>query len=306
MDRFDCVVIGGGPAGLTAALNLVRARVRVLVVDEGRPRNAATLRSHGFPTQDGAPPNVIRKRIATELAAYPEAEQWERARVENLARRSDGGFQVDVSRRQEVRSVAADTIVLAMGVKERLPAIPDLISYYGISVFSCIACDAYELFDRPLALFGDGAELADRALLLSRVADRLTVCTNGSSAIDGAQEARLRTRGVRVDRRAIRSLDGEKGEIRSVTFGDAVLEVTGGFVLPHWSLDLVFASELALETDANGFVAADTDGRSSVAGVYAAGDVTGPAPKQLVVAAGAGARAAAVLTHDLLGLATAH
>jgi thioredoxin reductase len=309
-DRVTCVVIGGGAAGQSAALNLVRSRHRVLMVDEGRPRNAATLRSHGFLTRDGVSPMELRKLALAELATYSEVEVLQRSRVERLERcgGSADGFRVEISTRgQGTREVEADAVLIATGLREELPRIDGLTSYYGMSVFSCLACDGYEHGDAEVVLIGERRGLAERALLLSRFSDRITVCTNASDALAPDEELVLGASGVAVDHRSILRLEGEKGTLERVRFVDGgTIVASGGFVLPRWNSALEFVERLGLELDDRGLLVTDRDGRTSVPSVYAAGDVTTQGPQQLIVAAGAGARAAAVLTHDRLGIVTSH
>ncbi len=204
--EVDVVIIGGGPAGLSAALNLGRARASVVLVDAGRPRNAATLRSHGFLTRDGVPPLELRKLARAELAAYPNVRVLDRTVVTALLE-SEGGDGLRFIAALQGRgaatppAVAARSVLVATGLRETLPDIPSLRAYYGMTIFSCAACDAWELQDRPLALIGETPDLAARARLIARWTDRLTVFTNGSDAVDTVEEAELAASGIIVERR---------------------------------------------------------------------------------------------------------
>jgi thioredoxin reductase len=310
--EVDVVIIGGGPAGLSAALNLGRARASVVVVDAGRPRNAATLRSHGFLTRDGIPPLELRKLARAELAAYPNVTVLDRTVVTDLLPTDSLNgmrFIAALQGRGERTppAVAARSVIVATGLRETLPRIPSLRSFYGMTVFSCAACDAWELQDRPLALIGETPDLATRARLIARWTDRLTVFTNGADVVDTVEEAELAASGIVVERRRIDDLEGDRGTVSAVRLADGTrVEIDGGFVRPQWSPALDFLAGLELERDLDGNLVADRSGRTSLAGVYAAGDAASPGPQQLIVAAGQGARAAAVLVHDLVGVRTAH
>lgn len=306
MADYDVLVVGGGPAGLSAALNLGRSLARVLVVDADRPRNAATLNSHGFLTRDGVPPFELRRIAREELAAYPNVEIRSRVRVGSLTT-TDAGFAAGIGRREPSEQVTARSVLLATGLRETLPEVPNLRGFYGMTLFSCAACDAWELRGRSLALIGESADLADRARLISHWTPQLTVFTHGSDAVTTAEEAELATAGVTVVRSPIVELAGERGRIEAVRTADgAERPIDGGFVRPEWEADLSFLDGIAPDRDTAGHLLTDRSGRTSIPGLYAAGDVAAPGPQQLIVAAGAGARVAAVIIHDRIGVATAH
>lgn len=309
--EVDVVIVGGGPAGLSAALNLGRARASVVLVDAGRPRNAATLRSHGFLTRDGVPPLELRKLARAELGAYPNVRILDRTVVTALQQREcgEGRFIAALHGRGAgiPPAVSARSVLVATGLRETLPDVPSLRAFYGMTVFSCAACDAWELQDRPLALIGETPDLAARARLIARWTDRLTVFTNGSDAVDTVEEAELAASGIVVERRPIDDLEGDRGDVSAVRLVDGTrIEIEGGFVRPQWHPALDFLGGIELDRDEFGNLVTDRSGRTSVAGLYAAGDAASPGPQQLIVAAGQGARAAAVLVHDLIGVRTAH
>ncbi len=311
-DVIDALIIGGGPAGLSAALNLARARASVLVIDAGRPRNAATLRSHGFLTRDGISPLELRKLARAEIAAYPTVRLLDRTNVVTLSTvdAEDGiRFRAHVQGHRAGASsvVSARSVLIATGLRETLPDIPSLRGFYGMSLFSCAACDAWELQDRPLALIGETDDLAARARLIARWTDRLTVFTNGADVVDTVEEAELAASGIVVERRRIDDLEGDRGAVSAVRLaGGARIAIEGGFIRPRWDTALDFLDELAVDRDHEGHLLVDRSGRTSVAGLYGAGDAAAPGPQQLIVAAGQGARAAAVLIHDSVGVRTAH
>ena len=294
---FDVVVVGAGPAGLSAALNLARARRRVLVLDSNRPRNAATLKSHGYLSRDGVSPLELRKLGREELEAYPEAS-YEKVAVSTIVR-SEDGFVVTAG----AKSYLTRTVLIATGLTEVMPVLPSLRTFYGTSVHSCMECDAYEYADRPIALIGETDDLAYRATLLSQWSSDLIVFTNGVAEISAADETALAARGVTVERRPVADLAGDRTGLTGVTLSDGeTIPREGAFMRPVYAPKLDYAAGLELHVDADGCLVTDGSTRTSVPGVYAAGDSTSPGPQQLIVAAGAGGRAAAIINRDLLGI----
>lgn len=303
LDAYEVVVVGGGPAGLSAALNLARARRRVLVVDGNRPRHAATLLARGFLTRDGVPPLELRRLGREEVDAYDNAQvvfaQVGSVEVEGSgfrvrARGVRGGADVDA---------IAETLVLATGVAETMPALPSIRAYYGTQLHSCVECDGYEKADEPLALIGESADLAERALLLTQWTNDLIVFTNGVAHVSADDERALARLGVGIERRPIDDVVGEKGVMTGVRLVDGtVIDRAGGFVRPAWSPALDFAAALDLDRDSDGYLVTDRQGRTSVPGVYAAGETVAPGPQQLIVAAGSGAVVASAVNRDLIGM----
>jgi thioredoxin reductase len=312
----DVAVIGAGPAGLSAALNLVRAKRTVLLVDANRPRNAATLRSHGFLTRDGVSPLELRKLGRVEVEAYPEATVVQ-AVVDLVTPDADGWRLHGTWRGTEV-DARARTVVVATGLREEFPALPMLRAFYGTAVHSCVECDAYDKAGQPLAFICETDDVVDRALLIAAWTDDLIVYTNGVAPLDDAGRARLARAGVVIDERVIEDLEGDRTGMTGVRLVDGHVEPrTGGFVRPTWHADLDWlhatagtgtgpdtdtpGAPTALERDAQGLLVVDRVGRTTVPGLYAVGDVTPPGPEQLIVAAGHGAATAAAVHRDLVG-----
>lgn len=295
----DVVVVGAGPAGLSTALNLVRARRTVLLVDANRPRNAATLRSHGFLTRDGISPLELRKLGRAEVEGYPEATVVQ-AVVDRVARDGERWLVHGVSRGTEVEA-SARAVVIATGLREDFPALPMLRAFYGTAMHSCVECDGYDKAGEPLAFICETDDVVDRALLIAAWTDDLVVYTNGVAPLDPAGRERLAAAGVRVDERPVVDLEGDRTGMTGVRLADGHVEPrTGGFVRPRWSAELDWVAA-DLERDPEGLVVVDRSGRTGVSGLYAVGDVTPPGPEQLIVAAGHGAVTAAAVHRDLVG-----
>lgn len=297
--EVDVVVVGGGPAGLSAALNLVRARQRVLVLDGNRPRNAATLHSHGFLTRDGVSPLELRRMGRDEVSSYDDAEV-QFALVDSVTA-VDAGFRVTASgvRGAPDRDVTTTRVLVAAGLRETLPAITNLRAYYGTALHSCFECDGYEKAGQPLAVIGETGDLVETALLVAVWSDDVIVFTNGASIVSDEEERMLAGRGIRMERRVVSEVVGERGELTGLQLEDGeIVPRTAGFVRPHWTGALEYLDGLGAATDGDGLLIVDAAGRTSVHGLYAAGDITPPGPEQLIVAAGEGAQVSATILRD--------
>lgn len=293
--RLDCAIIGGGPAGLNAALVLGRSRRDVIVFDNNRPRNAVTRESHGFITRDGIGPGELRRLAHNDIANYPSVT-IKPDKVTEI-RQSEAGFQVTTSNGV---TYEARTVILAAGLKESLPSIPGIQKFYGKSLFSCPYCDGWELRDQPLAVISEGSNLFQLAKVVYNWSKDVLVCTNGKGSLNAQQIGMLGQRGIQVAHHRIRALEGEAGRLNRVVFenGSEVKRV-GGFVTPSWDQAASFGESLGCAmTQAGGFIT-DDYGRTSVRGVYAAGDSSIIVPAQLVVAAGEGSKAAIGANTDL-------
>ncbi|WP_165066452.1 NAD(P)/FAD-dependent oxidoreductase [Marisediminicola senii] len=297
-DVYDVAIVGAGPAGLSAALNLVRARRHTIVIDGNRPRNAATFHSHGFITRDGVSPLELRKLARQELQEYPHYE-YHQAMVTAITR-VDGGFSVASKAGLQKSEYTARTVVIATGVTEVMPALPTLRAFYGTSIHSCIECDGYEERGGHLAMIGETDDLADRAMLLSQWSSDIIVFTNGVGTVTDMDEAVLADRGITVDRRALDDVVGDQTGLTGIRIATGeVVPRSAAFVRPIYEPALAYVDSLGLATGIDGHLVVDAEGRTSLPGVYAAGDSAEPGPRQLIVAAGQGARVASALNGDL-------
>lgn len=304
-DRYEVVIVGGGPAGLQAALILARQLRRALVLDSNRPRHSATLEAHGFLSRDNIPPGELRAAGRESVQAYDNA-QVQFALVERIVRAGEG-FAVRARgvRGTPNREVFAERVILATGLKELLPELPSLRAFYGTDIHSCVVCDAWNERGEKIAVFGaPGAQtLAYRAAQLERIGEHVTLFANETQVTE-EQAAELRSRGVIVDRRAIEDVVGERATLTGIrTVDGEVTPVDAAFVLPDFAAQFDFlAEEIQPELDERGLVAADAFGRTSIAGLYATGELTAPGPEVLIIAAGKGARTAIACHRDAVGL----
>ncbi|WP_339205557.1 NAD(P)/FAD-dependent oxidoreductase [Paenibacillus sp. FSL K6-3182] len=293
--KLDCAIIGGGPAGLNAALVLGRSRRVVIVFDHNKPRNAVTHESHGFITRDGIEPRELRRLAHADIARYPSVTIKPDKVTE--VQRSEMGFHLMTSNGVIYH---ARTLILAAGLKESLPAIPGIRDFYGRSLFSCPYCDGWELRDQPLVVISEGSNIFNLAKTVFNWSRNVVVCTNGMNSLSSQQIGQLGQRGIQVTQQKIKALHGENGRLHRIVFANNTeIERTGGFVTPSWGQAAHFGEALGCAmTQAGGFVT-DDYGRTSIRGIYAAGDSSIIVPAQLVVAAGEGSKAAIGVNTDL-------
>jgi thioredoxin reductase len=270
---FDCVVVGGGVAGLSAAMVLGRARRRTLLLDQGRQSNRAAAHVGGLLGHDGTPPAELYEVARAQVAAY-DAVALRDAEVVD-ARRDGDGFAVVLGGGGEVR---ARVLVLAAGMDYEVPGVPGFAELWGGAVFHCPFCHGWEVRDRPVVVYAEG-EVAERLSTL------LTAWTDDVTVVDPGDVA-----GVRV----------EDGALRAVVRRDGS-ELRCDAVLVHAPLRRrdALPERLGLELTDAGFVAVDGLGRTSVPGVYAAGDLA-VAPQQVAIALGSGHLAGIAVVRELL------
>ena len=293
---YDCAIIGGGPAGLNAALVLGRSRRKTLLFDDDNGRNLVTRESHGFITRDGIEPEEFKRLGRKDIAKYDCVEIKEQ-RIVSVNRITETHYELVTENGDIFHSIK---IIIAAGLKEEQPNIPDIEKFYGTSLFSCPYCDGWELRDQPLAVIADKQvfELAKKIYTWSR---DLVVFTNGEGRLEEEDKQKLLRKGIKVVEDIIDGLEGDNGQLRSVRLEDGTLiDRVGGFVTPLWSHATPFAKELGCKLSEHGGILTDGYGRTNVWNVYAAGDASLIVPSQLVIAAGEGSAAAIGVNGDLV------
>ncbi|MBB3111226.1 thioredoxin reductase [Paenibacillus phyllosphaerae] len=294
--RYDCAIVGGGPAGLNAALVLGRSRRGTILLDNNKPRNAVTHASHGFLTRDGVRPADFRRMAQEEIRGYPSVVTKE-CEITHIARLTDG-FLVSTAQGEYVQ---ASKIILATGLKESFPDIPGFTELYGRSLFNCPYCDGYEMQDQPIVLVSEGASAYHTAKLLLNWSRNLVVCTNWHANLSPDQQQQLYRQGVQVNMMPIDAFVGSEGQLAGVRFKDgSFIQRSGGFVTPRLSQRSDFGEQLGCARTEFGGIVTDSYGRTSVPGVYAAGDSALVMPSQLIIAAAEGSRAAMGVNSDLI------
>jgi thioredoxin reductase len=286
--RYDVIVVGGGPAGLTAALYLGRSRRRTLVLDNGAPRNARARHAHGVFTRDGTPPGELLAEARAQLAAYPEVE-FRPAEAVAAAGRS-GQFGVWLG---DGALVEARKLLIASGLRDELPPIPGVAELWGTHVHACAYCHGYEERDRPLAVLAEGeAGLAAVAGLLALSRD-IVLCTN-ASILSCAARARIEAHGARIIDAQVAGVE-RAGDGLALRFTNGVkLERAALFLKSKPSLASDLPARLGARVDGPARVIVDESWQTSIPGLYAAGDIAADR-KFVAVAAASGAQAAVAI-----------
>jgi thioredoxin reductase len=300
-ETWDCIVVGGGAAGLSAALVLGRARRRTLLVDDGQQSNLPAHGIGGLLGHDGRPPAELYQIGRGELAAYPAVEVRSgraiaaQASGERFTVTLDGG-EVEAARR----------IVLATGMEYRLPAVEGLAERWGGSVFHCPFCHGWEVRDRALGVLdGDPVTSVHRALLLTGWSTDVTLFSNGPAKLTTDDRALLVAAGIAIDERPVMRVDGPGDQVAKVVFEDGDERPCGALLVASVlhqrsklaaELGVAAASPTPIAADA---IAVSAMGETSVAGVFVAGD-TGAGMPSVANAIAAGSNAAAAVVRSLL------
>ncbi|MEU0532699.1 NAD(P)/FAD-dependent oxidoreductase [Amycolatopsis tolypomycina] len=283
-NSFDVLVVGGGAAGLSAALMLGRARRRVAVVDGGAPRNAPASHMHGFLSRDGLPPSELLRIGREELRGYGVEL------LEDHVLSLEHGF---TARLAGGRALTARRVLVATGVHDDLPDIPGLRESWGTDAVTCPYCHGYEVRDQPLGVLGTEPASVEHALLVRQWSPDVVYFAH-TTPLSEEDRDRLDARGIRVVPGVVTAVRREDGRLTGVEVGPRFVPRAALFLrsrtVPHDEL-----------LRGLGYVEGDVDpsGKTGVPGVWAAGNVV-DARATVIIAAAQGAAAAGALNHDLV------
>lgn len=271
----DVIVVGGSFAGLSAAMQLARARRRVLVVDSGLPRNRFAEASHGFLGQDGKAPFEILREAACQVSVYPTVEIV-RGEVLKARREVGGDFIIEMS---GGRTARGRRLVLATGVADSLPDVPGLKERWGATVLHCPYCHGYEVRDRPLGVLANHPMAAHQAAMIPDWGPT-TLFTQGRFEPDAEQLAHLSARGVTIERQPVVELLGDAPALDAVRLADGrVVSISALFVAPSTRMASPLAEQLGCvfnEGPLGPMIRTDDWKATSIPGLYAAGDAARP------------------------------
>jgi thioredoxin reductase len=294
MTDYDVAVVGGGAAGLSAALVLSRARRRVLVVDSGAPRNAPAAHMHGFLSREGLPPGELLAIGRAEVEGY--GGNVVAGAVTALVSEGGSGFTMVLS---DGERVSARRLVVATGLRDELPDTPGLRERWARDVLHCPYCHGYEVRDQRLGVLGTSAESVRYAQIVRQWSDDV-VYFPPSGMLTDAERAQLSSRAIEVVEGSVRRVVVEDDRLSSVEMDDGRTVLTSAlFVPPRFIPNNELLISIGCDIDDKGWVVSDDTGRTNVPGVWVAGNVANPRA-QVITAAGEGSAAAIAINADLV------
>lgn len=294
MELYDVIIVGGGPAGLSAALMLGRCRRRVIVCDAGKPRNRMSRSMHGYLSRDGTHPLELLRIGREEIARY--GVEFRECLVADA--RCEEGKHVEILL-EDGRMLQGRKLLLTTGIVDVLPDVPGIEDFYGTSVWHCPYCDGWEQSDQPLAVYGDPRHSTGLALSLLTWTDKITVCTDGATDLDGECVARLEKHHLPIRTEKIVRLEGTDGRLERIAFESGEPLACRGlfFNTDQWQRSPL-ADKLGCRFDERGHVSTDPAGRTGVCNLFMAGDANGDV-QFVIVAAGEGATTAVAINKEL-------
>ena len=299
---FDVIIIGGGPAGLSAALVLARCRRRLLLCDAGEPRNARSSALHGFLSRDCIAPLELLRLGREELSAY--GVEPRSATVTSLTH-ADDFFEATLDDHQIVRARMA---LIATGVRDHVPDVPGLEECYGVTVHHCPYCDGWEHRDEVVAVIGGGTSAVGLALSLKTWTSRVLLCTNGTRLVRPRDRQQLSFEEIGVHTSRMRCVEHDGPRVRGIAFADgSSIRCDAIFFSGRQSQRCDLAARLGCEMNRGGVVKTGNLGQTHLPGLYVVGDASRDV-QFAIVAAAEGAKAAVAINKALqarAGLAVA-
>ncbi len=297
LPEYDVIIVGGGPAGLSAALVLGRCLRKVLVVDAGNPRNKPATIFNGYLSRDGSDPAEFLEISRAQMKRYEETVKMRSGVVKKIARK-DKRFTATLETGEHFDS---RMVLIATGLIDELPALENIREFYGKTVHNCPYCDGWEVRGQKLAVFGGDQDAADLAIELLVWSKEVTICSNGPLTCDRKTRKTIERLKLAVTEKVVKALEGSEGKLTGIRFEDGtILSCDAMFFSPAQHQRSSLAEELGCEfCDKDNCIECNKGARTNIPGVFAAGNCS--AGIQLVVAAvSEGMEAAFAINNDLI------
>ncbi|WP_239711117.1 MULTISPECIES: NAD(P)/FAD-dependent oxidoreductase [unclassified Mammaliicoccus] len=280
---FDCIVIGGGPAGLASSLTLGRALKKTLVIDNNNARNKVTRKSHAFLTQDGVTPEELRAKAEHDVDQYKDVSRINDT-VVKLIKENDH-FIVETKQQK----YTTKKVMICTGLRETLPDIKGLKESYGKSIFYCPWCDGYELKNKSLLISVQPEQVKHMALLLSNWSEDIVISSKDFSVLTAEDKAFMDKKKIKLIESEVTEFKHSYGNINEVVFENGErIPRSGALIGVKWDTDFEFLNGLNIEREENGKIKIEQFGETSVPGLFVAGESKDTMASQLIDAAANG------------------
>lgn len=292
---YDVLIVGGSYAGLSAAMALGRSLRKVLIIDSGLPCNRQTPHSHNFITQDGNSPAQIAALAKQQVLNYATIAFENGLVIKGKA--VDKHFEIELS---NGKVFTGKKLLFTTGVKDVMPAIPGFAECWGISVLHCPYCHGYEVREAPTGILANADTAFELARLIHHWTKDLILFTNGPSSLAAEQTEKIKSKGIRIVETALESIQHTNGYAEAVQLTDGkTINIKAIYARPAMLQHCSLPKELGCEMTKQNLLVVDLFQRTSVAGVYAAGDNTNPM-RSVSMAVASGGFAGASINRDLI------
>lgn len=288
--RYDVIIVGGSYAGLSAAMSLGRSLRNVLIIDSGLPCNRQTPHSHNFITHDGETPKAIADKAREQVLKY-ETVSIQQGLAVSASKIADG-FELTTA---DGAVLATRKLLFTTGVKDLMPAIPGFAECWGITVIHCPYCHGYEVKQEKTGIMSNGDIGFDFCKLINNLTTDLTLFTNGKSTLSLEQQEKLQKRNIAVVESEIAGFEHSNGQLKQVLLKDgSTMPLKAMYAKIPFEQHCDIPVQLGCALTEQGYIAVDMLGRTSVPGVYAAGDNTAMMRAVSLAVAGGGMAGAGI------------
>lgn len=291
---YDCVIIGGGPAGLTCAIYLARFKWKVLVIHNGHHRNYASVGVHGMLGYDGVKPMVLIRAARKEALKFGGNFHFGTADKIKLNEKS---FNVNC----ENDIFTSKSVVLAYGIRDVLPDIKGIEKYYGTSVYHCPICDGYEIINKKTGVIGDPFHLINLAVQLKQWTNDIIILGNGIKTSNSLYlKRKLKKNKIGIIEKSINSLNGDGKTLKYLTMADGEkINFDALFFSSSVNMSCNLHNDIKCGIDHHNKIRVSKDMETSIKGIFAIGDIV-PGPQLVTTACAGGAIAAIAIDKKLL------